>query len=72
MESNDDSNENNNDYPYLPPAAGDAPTSLTAKRNCIAHTSRQHRFSDRESAQRAKVTSNTIAYSSTVEPKRFC
>lgn len=60
-------------YPYLPPAtAGEAPTSLTAKRNWIAHTSRQQRFSDSDNAQRANVTSNTMAYSSTVVPNNCC
>lgn len=39
------------------PLLSEALTNLTANRNWIAQTSRQHRFKDKESAQRASVTS---------------
>lgn len=40
----------------LPSKFGDL-TSLTANRNCMAHTSKQHRFRDNDKAHNAKVTS---------------
>ena len=39
-------------------------TSLTVKRNCIAHTRRQHKLRDSARAHSARVTSYTIVYSS--------
>lgn len=55
------------------PAAGDELTSFTAKRNWMAHTSKQHKFNESERAHRASVTSNTMAYSSTLAvPNRCC
>lgn len=50
-------------FSYLPVVAG-ARTNLTANRNWMAHTSRQHRFNDSERAHSASVTSQTIAQSS--------
>lgn len=47
-------------YTYLPVVAG-ARTNLTANKNCIAQTRRQHKFRDKESAHNARVTSYTIA-----------
>lgn len=49
---------------YLPFGAEGECTSLTAKRNCIAHTSRQQRFNESVNAHNAKVTSYTTANSS--------
>lgn len=42
-------------------------TNLTANKNCIAQTSRQHKFRDNANAQRASMTSYTIGYSSWLE-----
>lgn len=39
-------------------------SSLTANKNCMAQTSRQHRFSESERAHSARVTSYTIIKSS--------
>lgn len=36
---------------------GGARISFTANRNCMAQTSRQHKFNDNDKAHRAKVTS---------------
>lgn len=44
--------------------SGESLTSLTAKRNCTAQTSRQQRLRDKERAQSARVTSYTRTYSS--------
>lgn len=46
-------------YPYRPDVGG-ALTNLTANKNWIAHTSKQHRFSDNDRAHSANVTSYTI------------
>lgn len=48
---------------YRPSNMGDL-TSLTANRNCIAHTSKQHKFKERDRAHSANVTSYTIMKSS--------
>lgn len=41
-------------------------TSLTANKNWMAHTKRQHKLSDSVNAHKAKVTSYTTTYSSAV------
>lgn len=45
-----------NRYTYRPGVAG-ARTNLTANRNCIAHTNKQHKFNDSDNAHNANVTS---------------
>lgn len=49
---------------YRPFGAEGECTNLTAKRNCIAHTSRQQRFNESVNAHNANVTSYTTANSS--------
>lgn len=52
-------------YLFVRPFGADGEcTSLTANKNCIAHTRRQHRFSDNVNAHSANVTSYTTANSS--------
>lgn len=49
---------------YRPLGAEGECTNFTAKRNCIAHTSKQQRFNDNVNAHNANVTSYTTANSS--------
>ena len=52
---------------------GGARISFTANKNCMAHTSKQHKFNDNDNAHKASVTSYTIAYSSGDEgPSKLC
>lgn len=51
-------------HTYRPFGAEGECTNFTANRNCIAHTRRQHKFSDNVNAHNANVTSYTTANSS--------
>lgn len=45
------------EYTHLPEITGGVLTNFTANKNCIAHTSKQHKFRDNDRAHSASVTS---------------
>lgn len=45
------------EYTHLPEITGGVLTNFTANKNCIAHTSKQHKLRDNDRAHSASVTS---------------